>query len=331
MSSEKTEQPTPKKLRDARKKGQVAHSKDVSSTAILGGLFAYLVLGGPWIFYQCQELIRFPAMVYDQPFEIAMQAVCKFTMIKIAMVTLPALGVVFIVGVGVNFIQSGPLLVLEPVKPDLKKIDPISKLKQMFSLKNLIETLKSIVKLVFLSILLYIVMRESIPDLLGIPMIGTDGMLAVIGNIFFRVVIYTMFAYVVIAAADYFFQRWQYTKGLKMSKAEVKQEYKEMEGDPTIKSKRKQLHQEMAMSDRMDNVRKSSALVTNPTHLAIAIFYEEGNTKLPMVLAMGEDLIAKRMIEVAREADVPVMQNIPLAWNLYENAEIEQYISLRTD
>ena len=159
-----------------------------------------------------------------------------------------------------------------------------------------------------------------------IPYAGLEGVLQLLEEVLWEVAKYTVLAYVVIAFADFIFQRWQHTKQLMMTKDEVKREFKEMEGDPMIKNKRKQLHQEMVMTNTAEKVRKSSVLVTNPTHRAVAIYYEEGETKLPTITAKGEGILAKRMVEIAQEEGIPIMQNVPLAHDLFDNAEVEQYI-----
>ena len=327
-SGEKTEQPTPKKLRDAREKGQVAQSKDVSSTALLVVLLAFLFIGGGWIYNMLQKLIVMPGDLSDKPFEEALPLLIDATIHVILMISLPIAALVIFVGIMVNYFQIGPLFVMEPLKPELKKINPVDKLKQMFSMKNFIEFLKSTIKVAFLGILLYLVIRSEIPNIVEIPYMGLEGAVMILTQLLLRVAMFTVAAYVIVAAFDFFFQRWQHTKQLKMTKDEVKREYKEMEGDPTIKGKRKQLHQEMAMSGNVENTKKATVLVTNPTHRAIAIYYKEGETKLPMVTAKGEGILAKRMMEAAREAGVPIMQNVPLATDLFEHGDIEQYIPL---
>lgn len=325
-SGEKTEQPTSKKLRDARQKGQVAQSKDVSSTAMLIVLLAFLFIGGKWIYEKIQELVALPGTLVDQPFEEALGRLIDATIDVIMVITLPIAGIVIVFGVLVNYIQIGPLFVMEPLKPELKKLNPVEKAKQIFSMKNLIEFLKSSFKVVFLGILIYLVIRSEIPNLVELPYVGIQGAVTMLVQILFRLAMFTCAAYVIVAAFDLFFQRWQHNKQLMMTKDEVKREYKEMEGDPVIKGKRKQLHQEMAMSGAVDQAKKATVLVTNPTHRAIAIYYKEGDTKLPMIMAKGEGVLAKRMMEAAKEAGVPIMQNVPLATDLWEHGDVEQYI-----
>lgn len=324
--SEKTEQPTSKKLRDARQKGQVANSRDLSSTAVLLGLFAYLAFAWDDLYLRCQRLIELPAQFYGEPFDEAYPAVLQAVLLEILWMTLPSLAVVAVCAIGANFFQVGGLLVFEPVKPDLKKINPFEKAKQIFSIKNLVEFLKSCLKVCFLGFLLYRVIRDALPALIEIPYGGLAAIEPLTRSLVYEVAKYTALAYILLAAFDTWFQRRQHTKGLMMSKDEVKREYKEMEGDPHIKSKRKHLHQEMAMNDSAQRVRKATVLVTNPTHKAIAIYYQAGETKLPMITAMGEGYLAERMIQVAREAGIPIMQNVPLAADLLAHGQVEQFI-----
>lgn len=324
--SDKTEQPTSKKLRDARQKGQVASSKDIPATATLLVLFAVIAASWPSAYQRLQRLIVLPAEFYDVPFAEAYPAVTMAVLTEIALLSLPALGAVVVAGVLANYFQVGVLFVFEPVTPDLKKINPFEKAKQIFSIKNLIEFAKSCVKVGFLGFLMYTVVRDAIGPLIQVPYSGVNGVTTLVGELCYVIAKYTMFVYVVIGAFDFWFQRRQHTKGLMMTKDEVKREYKEMEGDPHIKGKRKQLHQELVMSDNTERARKATVLVTNPTHRAVALYYKEGETKLPLITAMGEGYNAEQMIKAAREAGVPIMQNIPLAHDLFNNGRADQYI-----
>jgi len=326
MSGEKTEEPTPKKLNDARKKGQVAQSKDVSSTAMLAIVLAFLFIAGSWIFGQLEQLVALSGDLAAQPFDEALGKMKVATFNTIMKITLPLAGIVVFFGVGVNFLQIGPLFVLEPMKPELKKLNPVEKAKQMFSMKNIIEFLKSSFKVAFLGVLLYLTIRAEVPNLVEVPYVGLDGALALLKALLLRIAGITIVAYIVVSAADFFFQRWQHTKQLRMTKDEVKREYKESEGDPHIKGKRKQLHQEMVMSGNIEKAKKATVLVTNPTHRAIAIQYEEGKNKLPVVTAKAEGAVALRMMKAAKEAGVPIMRNVPLATDLFHHADVEQYI-----
>ena len=324
--SEKTEDPTPKKLRDARQKGQVAKSQDVTSAALT--IAAFVVIAALWPMYvdECKALMLLPAKFIGLPFEDALGGLLHEIAWKILLLSAPVVATMFVVALVANFTQVGFMLVLEPVKPELKKLNPLEKAKQMFSMKNLVEFAKSAFKVIVIGVLIYIVTKKSLDPLTRIPYAGENGVLLALKPMLSSLAINITLVYAVIAAADYFFQKFQHTKQLKMSKDEVKREYKESEGNPEIKGKRKQLHQEMVMSDTMERTRKASVVVTNPTHLAIAIYYNEADNEMPKVLAKGEDEIAFRMVDVAKQEGIPIMQHIPLARALYEEVDIDRFV-----
>lgn len=324
--SEKTEPPTSKKLRDARMKGQVAKSQDVAAAALTITCFVTISILWPSYVEELKELMTLPTAYYNVPFREALPEVLNAIVMKILLLSMPILAVVMVVGIAINFLQVGPLLVFEPIKPELKKINPLDKAKQMFSMKNLVEFLKSAVKVIIIAVLIYIVTKQSLDPLTRVPHAGERGVLQALKPMLSNLAINITLVYIVIAAADYFFQKFQHIKQLKMSKDEIKREYKESEGNPEIKGKRKQLHQEMVMNDTMERTRKASVVVTNPTHLAIAIYYKEEDNQMPKVLAKGEDYVAHRMVEVAKQEGIPVMQHIPLARAIYENVDVDRFI-----
>ena len=326
--SDKTEQPTPKKLRDARKKGQVSSSKDVTSGAVIIMLFIFLWTASDFYYQQFKELILLPAQFTGPGFDFGYsleQVVNGLLLIMIKMIA-PPLGLVTIVIIAAHIFQFGLLLAFESLKPDLNKLNPANGLKKIFSLKNLIELLKSLLKIGFLLILLYHVILNNLGDLLEIPHCGLRCIPLMLDAMMKELMINASFAFVVIAAADFAFQKFQFIKELKMSKDEVKREYKEMEGDPHIKSKRRHLHQEMLARNMTSSVKRSTVIITNPTRIAIALEYRQGETPLPMVRAKGENLLAKRIIEIAQQEGIPIMENVPLARALHEQASVDQYI-----
>lgn len=325
-SGEKTEEPTDKKIRDARKKGQVAKSADVSSTWLLICTFTFLAIGKNFYIDHLKEMITMPTLFYDVPFEDAFPELVKGVSIEMIYLTFPLLSMVIIMGFFINFIQVGPLLTFEPLKPDIKKMNPIQGAKKIFSKKGIFEVLKSMLKMGFLGYLIYLVIKDVIDPLLKIPFAGIGSIFDIMIPIMKNFAINICVAYVVVAVIDLFFQRKQHTKDLKMTKDEVKREFKEMEGDPLIKGERKQLHQEMMMNDTVQSTKQASALVTNPTHYAVAIFYEDGVVKLPVVTAKGKDHIAKMMIKVAQEENIPIMRDVNLARSLYAEAPVYNYI-----
>ena len=324
--SEKTEDPTPKKLRDARQKGQVAKSQDITTAALTVTLFVTIAALWPWYVEELQALILLPQRFLTQPFVEVYDELLHAIAMKILLLSAPMLAVAFVVALAGNLAQVGFMLVLEPVKPELKKLNPIDKAKQMFSMKNIIEFVKSSVKVIVIAVLIYVVTKDSLNPLTRIPYAGEAGVLSALKPMLSHLAVNITLVYIALAAVDYFFQKFQHIKGLKMSKDEVKREYKESEGNPEIKGKRKQLHQEMAMQDTSERTRKASVVVTNPTHLAIAIYYNEEDNQMPKVLAKGEDLVAHRMVQIAKEEGIPVMQHIPLARAIWENVDIDRFI-----
>ena len=275
MSGEKTEQPTPKKLRDSRKKGQVAKSQDVTAAALTVTCFTTISILWYTTVIELENLILLPTHYYNQPFRDIFWPYLTGVTFKILFISMPVVLAVFLVGIAANVAQFGFMIVFEPLKPELKKLNPIDKLKNIFSVKNFVEFLKSAIKVIVIGVVVYVILLKSMDPLMKLPYGGEEQVLVslkpMVGLLAWNVAL----AYIVIAASDFFFQKYQHIKQLKMSKDEVKREYKESEGDPEIKGKRKQLHQEMVNSATVESTRKSSVVVTNPTHLAIAIYYDD--------------------------------------------------------
>lgn len=326
MSSEKTEQPTSKKLREARNQGQVAKSKDLAQTFQIVAIFGYIVVSGDAITESIMELIVAPFAVMNMPFGPAVNVLYEDLIDRAVDILMPFLLIVLVLGIFGEMVQTGVLFAFEALKPSAKKLNVIENAKHMFSKKNIVEFLKSFFKVVFLSVLVFILIRDSLGTLLDIPLAGIAGVGLAVADLLKLLIINIAIVYIVISFFDFGWQRFLHTKELMMSKEEVKQEYKEMEGDPLIKSQRKQLHKEMLAQGAVQQARKASVVVTNPTHLAIALYYDKDETPLPVVLAKGEGALAEAMIKAAREEGVPVLQNIPLAHALFDEAAVDQYI-----
>lgn len=324
--SEKTEQPTAKKLRDARKKGDVAYSKDTTQTVLLIGIFAYLWTATAGMLDAMSEMILFPATLLTMDFRDAANVLVTELAYMAARLVAPFLGIVLAFGIVSDALQVGPVLAVEKIKPSGRKLNAIANLKNIFSKKNLIELLKSIVKIGFLSTLVWLLLAHALPVFVRLPYAGADGLRDVLAALISTMFIHIGLGYAVLAAADLVWQRLQFRKGLMMAKEEIKQEYKEMEGDPHIKQKRKHLHQEMLHEAAVDHARSATVLVTNPTHIAVALRYDEDETPLPVLMAVGEGALAERMKRAAIEAGVPVMQNVPLARALAEQGSPGEYI-----
>jgi type III secretion protein U len=324
--SDKTEDPTPKRLRDARNKGQVAQSKDVASTATLIVVFAYVAATWREDIDRLRHLFDLIPRLYELEFGDALGILATAVGGEALRMAVPPMLLAAVTGLLANYFQVGVLFSFQSMSPKLSNLNPAEGLKKIASKKNLLEFIKSTLKVSFLAYLLYAVLKGAMTSLLSVPYGGLPAVLDALGAVMRIVATYTVLAYVAVASADFLLQRHMHRKGLMMSKDEVKQEYKEMEGDPHIKSKRKQLHREMLAGGALDKTRKSTVLVTNPTHLAIALRYEEGETPLPVVMAKGEGVLARRMVEQARAQGIPILQNVPLAHDLYERSDVDRYI-----
>ena len=210
-----------------------------------------------------------------------------------------------------NLGQVGILFAFKGAMPKLENVSPSKWFQKVFSMKNLVEFLKNIIKVTVLGVTVWVVMRDHLPTLFAIQRGTIWTMWEVLGMAVKDLLLMAAGVFCVIAAVDYLFQ---------------KREYKEMEGDPQVKGKRKQLHQEMLSQNALGNVRKAKVLVTNPTHYAVALDYEKDRTPLPVILAKGEGFLAQRMIRVAQEEGIPIMRNVPLARSLFENGTENAYI-----
>lgn len=326
MSSDKTEEPTAKKLRDARQKGQVAKSQDVTTAVLMCSLFAVIAVLWDWLLVQLRELLLLPAAFHGVPFAKALPEVAYGILLKTMLISLPFLLVGFIAGAAGAYFQVGPLLSFESVQPDLKKLNPLQKAQQIFSMKSIIEFLKSSLKVCLIGYIIFGLIEASIDGLTRTPYGGITALFTGLTTVMWSLAMKVGLTYLCIAAFDYFFQKHQHIKELKMSKDEVKREYKESEGDPHIKGKRKQLHQEMLANNQVQRTRKASVVVTNPTHFAVAIYYDERDNLLPRVIAKGADHVARSMVAAAKEEGIPVMQNVMLARALHADVPIDHFI-----
>ena len=324
MSSEKTEDPTPKKLRDARKKGQVAKSKEVSSTMGIICVVAIIWGLGDWYLNAFKEIVLFPAEVYNMDFLTALKATVMEIGGQALMMLAPIVAASVVAAIVGNMMQFGLLFALEPIKPDIKKINPIQGAKKIFSVKNIVELIKSMIKIFFLSFVVYIVIKQSLQDLMNMPWCGSNCVLPVIGSLLKKLILYAIVAFIVIAFFDYMFEKYQFTKEQRMTKDEVKREYKESEGNPEIKGKRKQIHQEIINSE--GDVKKSDVVIKNPTHIAVGLFYNKEKTPLPVVTSLGKRSQASFILQVAEKNDIPVIENIALARALFAQTEVGDYI-----
>lgn len=326
--AEKTEKATPKKLRDAKKKGQVAKSQDLPS-AFTFIISVWVVLGMSSYFYHYLGgfLVSTFRLITQSNLDKMLPELYSQAILIIFLSSMPALLLVSLVGVLINFLVVGPMFATEVFKFDIKKFDPVQNLKAKFKLKTLVELLKSCIKIAVACYIIYTVMYDSIPVLVKTVSTPISTALLVFSSFLIEVLIKVGLFFVIVAVADFIYQKRSFATEMKMEKFEVKQEYKNTEGDPMIKSKRKQIAQEIAYQEGPTaGVRHAQAVVTNPTHLAIAIGYRKEIDPAPFILGLGEGVLAERMIKVANDCEVPIVRNIRLAHELWENGDLYEFV-----
>ena len=324
----KTEDPTDKKLSDAREKGQVAVSQEVASWfALVGGLLIVSLFAG----FVSQQIYTSIRPFIEKPHELILDAASVgdtfayvLTGTGIAL-SIPVLLFLFL-GVTANVMQNGVLFAPEAIAPKLQNISPLKGLKKMFSSKGLVEFLKGIFKIVAVGTLLALIMWPELSRLEEIMQLDPAGMLEEIRWMLILLLGGAVGVMAVIAFADLVYQRYAFTKQMRMTKQEVRDEYKQTEGDPMVKGRLRNLRMQRARQRMMAAVPQATVVVTNPTHYAVAIKYERDSMEAPMVVAKGIDAVALRIRELAVESNVPVVENPPIARMLYATVEIDQEI-----
>lgn len=320
-TGEKTEEATPKKLRDARRKGQVAKSQDLNTAVLLIVAFGVLAFSASFISLQLREFMQTSFLQSTQlnlTTSISNRVLLDALMVMLTILA-PFLTVMFISALAIGFFQVGPLFTGHPLMPQLQRLNPITGFKnKFFSIKPYIELAKNTIKIIIVGILIYFIIKGALREIISTAATPLFKSVELVGQLLFKIIVQVSIAFVIIAIADFFFQRYQHKKELRMSKYEVKKEYKEQEGDPTHKAVRKRLHQEIAMYDMIQSVRKADVVIINPVHVAVAIQYDPKNMNAPQVIAKGERLIAEKIKEIAKEYKIPIMRNVPLAHSLME-------------
>lgn len=328
FADDKTEEATPKKKEEAKKKGQIARSKEVSlAFTLLASAIVIMAFGG-FVIELLKSIMYFflsEKVVSDVNTE-SIKSLNVYATSKLGIAIGPFAIAIMIVGIAANYAQTGVIKTTDPLKPDFNKINPINGFKRMFSLRTVVELIKDIAVITIVGLICYKFIVSNLNNLMTINTLQIDSIAyslkEIVTTIFFRVSI----VLIVISLADYMYQRWQHNKDLRMSKQEIKEEYKQMEGSQEVKQKRKEKMRELARRRMISEVPNATVVVTNPTHLAIAIKYEEGVSDVPKVVAKGSGAVALRIKEVAKENNVPIFENKPLARLIYSNVEIEDEI-----
>lgn len=324
FAGEKTERATPKKRNDSRKKGQVAKSQDINVAIGLLAVVFFLSMAGSYLLKIALSIFEHSFQTYilmdlteENTFMILIELI-----IEVAKFMVPIMLVALVAGVAANYLQIGFLFSTEAIQFKLEKIDPIKGFKRIFSLRSVVEFLKSILKISIVGIITFLVIWNRLDEILILSQKTIGTALATLADLTVEMGLYAGGALLFLALLDYLYQKYDFEKNIRMSKQDIKDEYKNSEGDPLIKSKIKQKQREMAMSRMMQEVPNADVIITNPTHYAIALKYDEKRSDAPYVVAKGVDFVAQKIKLVAKENDVIMIENRPLARALYSQADI---------
>ena len=327
---EKTEQATPKKLDDARKEGQVAKSKELGSAFSLFALFISLKVFSGSIGYKFIETFndvynRIPTMikmpegeVLDSDFRIMFVS----TLVNMLLMMLPIFAIAVALAIVVDIIQVGWKPTGKPLQPKGNKINPINGFKRMFSKEKLVELLKSIVKILLISYIAFSTIKGQVGILFTLYDLSLLGAIQVIGDVVINMGLKISFFSLVLGIVDYGYQKWKFSQDMMMTKQEVKDEMKDSEGNPEIKGQQKRRMQEASRRRMMQQVPQADVVITNPTHFAVALKYDPEKFDAPFLVAKGEDFLAARIKDMARENGVEIVENKPLARMIYYNVDL---------
>lgn len=326
IAGEKRFPATPKRRQEARKKGQVLKSQELTSAVMLLALVGLLKFWLPSVFSNLADLFRFitassPEWNTRSVGEVMMSVTWQCVLI---------LGPIFIASmaaaIAINFLQVGSLFTVEPIKPQISRLSPIQGFKRMFGLKALVQLVKSLFKVAIIGYFLYAVIRDNMnvfPALQGLSVLQST---VILGNLLFELAWKAALTFLIIAFGDFLYQWWDYEKNLRMSHQEIKEEYKQTEGDPQLKAQIKKRQRMMAMRRMMEDLKQADVVITNPTHYAVALKYDLAVHSAPYVVAKGQNEIALRIRAIAEENNIIIMENKPLARALYAQVDLGQVV-----
>ncbi len=325
---ERTEEATQQRREDFRNRGQVAQTRELSSVFLLFATVLIIGLMSRFFFGQIVELFN---AAYGDDLVNTIRAgegfghIMMFSLVKMSYLMLPVMGIFFVIGLASNVVQVGFLYNEEALKLSWERLDPVSGLKKMFSFRAITEGAKACLKVTLILFISYLLIKGHLRQLPFLMNYSIPQIFNFLGSLMIRLLSGVGFFMLVLAAADYFYQRWDLEKQMKMTKQEIKEEHKSREGDPMIRARIKRIQREMAGKRMMEEVPKADVIITNPTHIAIALKYDE-NMVAPTVIAKGADVVAQRIREMAKEFNIPIIENKPLARSMFKTMKIGQAI-----
>lgn len=324
---EKTEEATDAKREEFRKQGQVAHTRELGGALVFFAASGSIWALGRYFYGNFHDLFN-KTMGSDMVVVVRAGApleILQFAAVKVIFLIAPVVLGAAAIGVFSSVAQTGFLNVENALSPDLNRVNPLEGFKRIFSLRGIVEGLKSIAKLMAIGFVLYILLKGEIGKIPYLISSSPDEIVVYIGQVATRLLMGVGLVMAVLAAGDYFFQRWDIERRMMMSKQEIKEEVKQREGNPQIKARIRQIQKEMSKRRMMDAIPKADVIITNPTHIAVALKYSD-NLPAPQVVAKGADLIAEKIKEIARQNNVPIVENKPLARTIFKTIKIGQVI-----
>ncbi|MCM8901201.1 flagellar biosynthesis protein FlhB [Caldicoprobacter algeriensis] len=330
FAEERTEKATPKKRREARERGQVFKSVELNSAVtLIVGLLALKFTSSFMMEKLCWAYDRYlqANALFDQLYTYTgIVAMAKEIMYTVALVALPLCGLVMLAGLAINYWQVGFIFTTRPVIPNLSRINPLEGLKRIFSKRTLVELLKSLLKLAIVVLISYQEFMADIKSLAQLAKWDVKRSFIAVADMAFNIGIKMAVVFIILAVFDYFYQWWEYEKSLRMTKQELKDEYKEVEGHPLIRSRIRERQRQIGLRRMMQEIPRADVVITNPVHFAVALRYDPKEHDAPVVVAKGQDYLALKIKEVAKKHGVYIVENKPLAQMLYKSTEIGQAI-----
>jgi len=330
FAEERTEKATPKKRREARERGQVFKSVELNSAVtLIVGLLALKFMSSFMMEKLCWAYDRYlqADALLDQLYTYTgIVAMAKEIMYTVALAALPLCGLVMLAGLAINYWQVGFIFTTRPVMPNLSRINPLEGLKRIFSKRTFVELLKSLLKLAIVVFISYQEFMADIKSLAQLTKWDVKRSFIAVADMAFNIGIKMAVVFIILAVFDYFYQWWEYEKSLRMTKQELKDEYKEVEGHPLIRSRIRERQRQIGLRRMMQEIPRADVVITNPVHFAVALRYDPKEHDAPVVVAKGQDYLALKIKEVAKKHGVYIVEDKPLAQMLYKSTEIGQAI-----
>lgn len=327
-SDSKTEEPTGKRLGDARNKGQVANSREVGTAFLLLGASGLFYFQGAALWSALQGKLRFFLAggitddITAEGISVMMTGILTGLLVDLA----PFFIVFIATALFASMLQHGFMFTLEPLIPKLSKLNPIAGFKRLFSTRSLVELVKSVLKMTVISYVVYGSIKGNLDEIMGLTATSLENAVRAMGDGALEVLWEVSLVFLAMALMDFAYQKHEHMKSLRMTKQEVKDELRQMEGDPLVKGRIRQIQREMAQRRMMAEVPKADVVITNPTHFAVALLYQQGKMSAPKLTAKGRGRVAERIRETARTNKVPIVENPPLARSLFKDVDLDRSV-----